>query len=71
MREFYLKLNEEELRRITDLIDYETSLLEQEIQATHNNNEEVLYLKEMINELESLANKIDPTYEENILQELQ
>jgi hypothetical protein len=70
MREFYLKLNEEELKRVVELIDYETSLIEEEVQVT-NNNEEAFVLKEIIDELESLANKIDPTSSENILQEIQ
>lgn len=70
MRQFYLKLNEEEIKRVIELIDYETSLIEEEIEVT-NNNEEASFLKEMIIELESLANKIDPTCSDNILQEIQ
>jgi len=75
-KDYVISLSTEELRLITELIDYELDQLDQEVQdleicSDPEAEQEVYMIKEMMLNLESIANKIDPDSDDNSLHHLQ
>jgi len=70
MRQYFLKISEEEISILLDLLDFEINQLDQEIEDTKDDEEKDLLF--MLREkVEAIANKIDPAIEQNELQDIQ
>ena len=75
-KDYIISFSVDELRLITELIDYELDQLEEEVEdlqscSDPDAEEEIYFIKEMMVNLEKIVNKIDPESEENSLQMLQ
>ena len=70
MRQYFLKISEEEISILLDLLDFEINQLDQEIEDTKDDEQKDLLF--MLREkVEAIANKIDPAIEQNELQDIQ